>query len=292
MKAKKLVLLTFIILNNPVVGHCQQSFQFPEVTKNDIRIEEDFSGATWSPDSSIVYFARYIDIATNDNYSKKVDTALINWLKSFKNTEDLEASTQKMPPPQNDHLYQKTIIYGYNINTKKIRTVSIFYIEGMCCPGVIFFSPSIKDNKILFTTGSSMYSVDLSSGEENKIKSSMSVGANSELQFDEQAEREIRELPERDDTGSGKIYSPDRHSFIEIKSSGSYPKALPNSIGIFHNPYVQLKTWKELGWRGGTPNDYVIQQSNLYQPTEFIYENDLFTPEESEIRNRYDIPSQ
>jgi hypothetical protein len=276
------------------IGYCQQIDWVVPKTKADISIGESFSGATWSADSQKVYFARFVDFETGGEPAKKnkqlIEEKMVEIMKDSatsprKHNEAFEKAFegQNVPGP----LYYVVVVYSYDIATKTVQIVAIIPYSDMS--PVFFFSDSLADNKISFCSGggSQVHLIDLSTGQDVPIKGKG-------CQFLNRSDKITVETLNFQITN--RYLSPDRHSFIEIPSNAL---AL-NEIRIFHDPNVNLKTMAELGSEENLAattasiDQIKAYQANMakimaYQATEKISPEQLYTPEEKEIRARFGI---
>lgn len=273
------------------IGYCQQIDWAVPKTKADISIGEYFSGATWSADSQKVYFARWVDFETGGEAAEKnkqlIEAKMAEIMKNSATSpeegqEAFKKAFENVPGP----LYNKVVVYSYDLATKNVQIVAIIPYKD-ASPSY-FFSDSLTDNSILFCSGPYQeHSIDLSTGQDVPIKGngcrSLKKGTMITV-----------ETP--DFVITNRYLSPDRHSFIELPSNFK----APNEVKIFHDPDVNLQTMAELGSdenlaaTTASIDQIKAYQANMakiraYQATEKISPEQLYTPEENEIRTRFGI---
>lgn len=272
------------------IGYCQQIEWAVPKTKADISIGEMFSGATWSADSQKVYFARWVDFETGGEAAEKnkqlMNDKLAEIMKMEASSpqaaqEALKNSLQNVPGP----LYNKVVVYSYDMSTKNVRIIAIIPYKDSS--PIYNFSDSLADNSIHLCSGPSReYSIDLSTGQVAVIN-----GEGCQYQ---RSDKVTVETPDFKITN--RYLSPDRHSFIEVPSN----VLASNEVKIFNDPNVNLKTMSELGSdedlaaSTASRDEIKTYQANMakllaYQATEKISPEQLYTPEENDIRARFGL---
>jgi len=294
---KKIFLLTILnlllIMNFVFAGYVLSNGDTTiTLTKKDVEITEAYFGATWSTDSQYVYFGRYIDISPSREIQdrvKEIDNKKLDQIlnSAGSSAKLLEGGLKNIPDERIffNPLYKKVIIYSYNIRNNQIRIVSILEIPSINTDSFGFFRDYIVDNKLQFTTVLYIHSIDLLTGRETRTD----ISSQDEKELDEHFVRKNNKIvlelygKGRYRSTSFRQLSPDRHSFFEESKGGT-------EIGFFYDPSAHLKTMEELGWNGGVPNRWIVEQITYYKPNS-IPPDKLYTPEEEKIRERLGFSS-
>lgn len=276
------------------------------VTKDDIRIDESYLGATWTNDSHGVYLAKYISIKLSaekiDQLEQQLFQQLMEEAKKISpdkkgNEKVVEETLGKLPKIADfkKTLFEQLIVFRYNIIDKQLDLVTTTNLTDYSYPLDLSFRDSLDGNTLQYGDSDGIHKLDLGVLSWENIGSIDGWINNSHF-----IDRKDYIAPADLKNGYKERYlSPDRHAFIEIRRPHQnfdfyYDKKsgfnfASDIVGIYSNSSTQLKTLEELGWGGGVPPDYMLSTLNQYQPQYFINVRLMRTPQEKEIRTRLQI---